>query len=634
MTKNWDLFPRAQPVGEDLANFSAYQIYQKFAVAGYGVLTGCVVSRTASDEIEITSGTYANNSAPRNFEHIHISSIAAAASDKQRYDLVYIDGADDTAKICSGVEDTPDSAIDFLENYSPRPAEPTDTDWIPLAIIRVTEDGIEASNFGTNVYATGSVANLRMAAPITVDDVTLQVVNGILSIKEGASAVKLDDLAAPDDNTDLNATTSVHGLLRKLSNSSNQFLDGQGNWSVPDHANISTIGTNSHSTIDSFISSKAAASGLASLNSSSKVVQDPANATATPTASKIVQADGTGKIATGWVPDLSATYATAAKGVTNGDSHDHNGGDGAAIAYANVSGTPTQGNSNGNVVIRPATNKIGADEITEITSAAGVTLEQTLAKDGYIQFTQIADPSAPAASKTILWSASDGKIYRIVNGGVKTEVGGGTSSFWTLVPGTPTRVNNTQFTITGDYSKYFTKGTILKWEKSGGGFQCAMVQSASYGSPNTTITILGNTLAASFTDMKYCIHRAIEWVFVVPGALPGNTATTDIARTFYPECDILAFSALVRYKTAPTTTGGVWDINDDATSVFTTKPPIAASATKGTDTVCDCVLSTADTVIAADSAVTLDYDSGHATTPGADAYVTLFYMPESWRYIT
>lgn len=49
----------------------------------------------------------------------------------------------------------------------------------------------------------------------------------------GSDAIKLDDLAAPDDNSDLNATTSAHGLLKKLDNSSVHFLDGQGNWSTP-----------------------------------------------------------------------------------------------------------------------------------------------------------------------------------------------------------------------------------------------------------------------------------------------------------------------------------------------------------------------------------------------------------------
>jgi hypothetical protein len=47
-------------------------------------------------------------------------------------------------------------------------------------------------------------------------------------------------------------------------------------------------------------STKGAASGVASLNAATKVVEDPANATATPTASKIPIADGSGKLAAGW----------------------------------------------------------------------------------------------------------------------------------------------------------------------------------------------------------------------------------------------------------------------------------------------------------------------------------------------
>jgi hypothetical protein len=49
----------------------------------------------------------------------------------------------------------------------------------------------------------------------------------------GADALKLDDLATPDDNTDLNASTSRHGLLRKLSGTATEYLDGSGAWSSP-----------------------------------------------------------------------------------------------------------------------------------------------------------------------------------------------------------------------------------------------------------------------------------------------------------------------------------------------------------------------------------------------------------------
>lgn len=74
------------------------------------------------------------------------------------------------------------------------------------------------------------------------------------------------------------------------------------------HQTLSGAGTNNHSQIDSFIASKAQASGVASLDGSTKVVQDPANATVTPTASKIPIADGSGKI-DGWVSNASITVS-------------------------------------------------------------------------------------------------------------------------------------------------------------------------------------------------------------------------------------------------------------------------------------------------------------------------------------
>lgn len=58
-------------------------------------------------------------------------------------------------------------------------------------------------------------------------------------------------------------------------------------------------------------------------------------ATATPSTNAIPKAAlGLSTLAAGWIPDLSGTYAVTAKGVTNGDSHDHVGGDGAAIVEA------------------------------------------------------------------------------------------------------------------------------------------------------------------------------------------------------------------------------------------------------------------------------------------------------------
>lgn len=52
------------------------------------------------------------------------------------------------------------------------------------------------------------------------------------------------------------------------------------------------------------LSEKGAASGYASLNGSTKVVEDPANATASPTASKIPIAGAGGKLAAGWLQEV------------------------------------------------------------------------------------------------------------------------------------------------------------------------------------------------------------------------------------------------------------------------------------------------------------------------------------------
>lgn len=46
----------------------------------------------------------------------------------------------------------------------------------------------------------------------------------------GRDEIKLDALGTPDDNTNLNATTTYHGLLPKLSGSSSDVLRGNGTW--------------------------------------------------------------------------------------------------------------------------------------------------------------------------------------------------------------------------------------------------------------------------------------------------------------------------------------------------------------------------------------------------------------------
>jgi hypothetical protein len=55
------------------------------------------------------------------------------------------------------------------------------------------------------------------------DDITLTNITQI-------TTRKLDDLGTPDDNTDLNVSTSVHGLMVKLPNDATKVFDGVGSW--------------------------------------------------------------------------------------------------------------------------------------------------------------------------------------------------------------------------------------------------------------------------------------------------------------------------------------------------------------------------------------------------------------------
>jgi hypothetical protein len=207
---------------------------------------------------------------------------------------------------------------------------------------------------------------------------------------------------------------------------------------------------------------------------------------------------------------------------------------------------------------------------------------------------------------------------------------------WRKFPGTPTRGSNTTFTVTdtdnaNHYDKRYGPGTVIKWEKSGGGVQFAKISASSYTNNVVTFTIVGNTLSDGFSAMKYCIHLAKQEVFIIPGMLPA-AASADIAKTLHACGDMYVFSAKIWYRTAPTTTNGVWDINDDGNTIFTTKPEVAASATEGVEQVSDCLAGTALVAVADKSLITIDYDSGHATTPGSDAYVYLYWMPVAWRY--
>lgn len=84
----------------------------------------------------------------------------------------------------------------------------------------------------TNLLAQSGCTNIVYAVEGVVDTATLNLTatGSYVSGDVIPGGIKLDDLGTPDDNTDLNASTSRHGLLPKLDNNATHFLNGQGNW--------------------------------------------------------------------------------------------------------------------------------------------------------------------------------------------------------------------------------------------------------------------------------------------------------------------------------------------------------------------------------------------------------------------
>lgn len=93
--------------------------------------------------------------------------------------------------------------------------------------------------------------NAKISDATLLDTAAIQFKTGALHAaadheNAGSLEIRLDDLKATEDNTDLNASTTAHGLLPKLDNDDTHFLDGKGAWATPDHGSIGGVSANDH----------------------------------------------------------------------------------------------------------------------------------------------------------------------------------------------------------------------------------------------------------------------------------------------------------------------------------------------------------------------------------------------------
>jgi hypothetical protein len=204
---------------------------------------------------------------------------------------------------------------------------------------------------------------------------------------------------------------------------------------------------------------------------------------------------------------------------------------------------------------------------------------------------------------------------------------GAASSFWTPASGTPTRASNTTFTVTGDYTSVFAKGLVIKWTESST-VRVAMVSIPStYSAPNTTVTIIGDTMASiDSASLKYCLTGTEAFVqrFVIAGNI--SAAGTDVANAFVAMEPYRVIGSDLYVGTAGTTGTMTIDINKNGTTMFTTKPSLATTVSYSPTP----FTSDSATSLALGDKVTLDIDTVH-TTAAIDLYVQLYVFPT--RYL-
>ncbi len=276
------------------------------------------------------------------------------------------------------------------------------------------------------------------------------------------------------------------------------------------HGALAGVGTNSHAAIDAFLASKAVASGLASLDAASRVVQDPANAAATPAATKIVVSDAAGTV-DAWVSDATtggkgkvrlATVAETQAGACADKAVTPAGLAGAAkglIAADTTLHVATTGND--------ATGDGSPNASFASISRALASIRNKLIASGVTVTIQVADGTYTISSTIVIDHPDADKIQIIGNTSAETVV---------AIAAIDTSART--ITVAGDYTSSIQVGDILGLTGSStNGLNGAYVVSdVSYSGGNTVITCSAETFASATAGggsivIKPCNRAVIKY---------------------------------------------------------------------------------------------------------------------------
>lgn len=157
------------PYQGDQIAADAWQLTRLLCLSmGNGIASGFTVTRSSATAIAISSGVAIAALQTMPYAGDSLTSIPAAAAGKHRYDLVIYDTNDSTVKRLAGTETVPvagrktPATSYFLENYAPVVAFSTSLLQIPIAVLRITQNGLEDITIGN--YCLHGIAPVQVGS--------------------------------------------------------------------------------------------------------------------------------------------------------------------------------------------------------------------------------------------------------------------------------------------------------------------------------------------------------------------------------------------------------------------------------------------------------------------------------------
>jgi hypothetical protein len=181
---------------------------------------GTSITNTAAGNISATTVQAAINELDTEKQPVDATLTALAAANWAANAVPVGSGADTLSQVAV-------AANKFLARASTGNLVAKDITDFALTLLDDADASTAQSTLGVSTF----VKTLLDDADAATARDTLGVIASLFQ-SGGAQAIKLDDLATPDDNTDLDATTGHHGLLPKLPGGTTTFLRADGSFAA------------------------------------------------------------------------------------------------------------------------------------------------------------------------------------------------------------------------------------------------------------------------------------------------------------------------------------------------------------------------------------------------------------------